>query len=64
MLTRISMCLSPIPACLSPPSFAGVKPFASVTYAHVYPVFAAAVWAIVMCLYESHPDVLQPSLTA
>jgi len=70
-LSPIPVCISPIPVCLSPIpvyvsliSFSGVKPFASVNYARVYPVFAAAVWAVVMWLYECHPDVLQPSLTA
>lgn len=41
-----------------------VHPFSSVNYQQVYPFFAAGVWAIVMWIYETNPDVLQPSLTA
>uniref|UniRef100_A0A6U4LW24 Peroxisomal membrane protein 4 n=2 Tax=Hemiselmis andersenii TaxID=464988 RepID=A0A6U4LW24_HEMAN len=40
----------------------GVKPFSDWTFAQTYPYFAAAVWAIVMWLFEQHPKVLQPSL--
>ena len=36
-----------------------VAPFSSVNYKQVYPFFAASVWAIVMWLYETSPDVLQ-----
>ena len=42
----------------------GARPFCQCNYAQVYPFFAAGVWAIVMWLYETNPDVLQPSLTA
>ena len=42
----------------------GAAPFSKVTYSQVYPFFAAGVWAVVMWLYETNPDLLQPSLTA
>ena len=42
----------------------GVKPFSTTNYSRVYPLFATAVWALVMWIYETNPDVLQPSLTA
>jgi hypothetical protein len=41
-----------------------VPPFNGVKYSQVYPFFAAGVWALVMWIYETNPDVLQPSLTA
>eukprot|EP00285_Hemiselmis_virescens_P013258 CAMPEP_0173383332 /NCGR_PEP_ID=MMETSP1356-20130122/5884_1 /TAXON_ID=77927 ORGANISM="Hemiselmis virescens, Strain PCC157" /NCGR_SAMPLE_ID=MMETSP1356 /ASSEMBLY_ACC=CAM_ASM_000847 /LENGTH=241 /DNA_ID=CAMNT_0014338137 /DNA_START=29 /DNA_END=754 /DNA_ORIENTATION=- len=40
----------------------GIHPFSKWTFPQAYPYFAAAVWAIVMWLFEYHPKVLQPSL--
>lgn len=40
----------------------GYQPFAQYHFAHVYPVLATIVWAIVMWLYENEPSTLHPSL--
>lgn len=42
----------------------GVQPFASLSFDQVYPSLSVAVWAVVMWLFENHPDSLHPSLTA
>ena len=40
----------------------GVEPFASYNFKQVYPVAATGIWAVVLWLFEYHPDKLHPSL--
>ena len=49
-------------ACLAREN--GIQPFSwnSMESRKIYPFKAAVIWAIIMVLYEAHPDVLQSSL--